>query len=67
MVEVLRGEFTRSRKPSDLTEEQGGYGVCFLSEKSQEYRAVGFGPTRSSDHSHISHLGVSGGEESKPV
>ena len=37
----------------------------FSKSKYQEHRAIGFGPTGPSNHSHISHLGVSGGEESK--
>jgi hypothetical protein len=39
---------------------------CVFSKcKYRENRAVGSRPTGPSDHSHISHLGVSGGEESK--
>jgi hypothetical protein len=39
----------------------------FSKNKSWENRAVGSGPTGSSDHSHILHLGVLGGEGSKPL
>jgi hypothetical protein len=28
-VRILRGEFMKSREPSDLAEEQEGYGGCF--------------------------------------
>jgi hypothetical protein len=29
MVGILHGEFTKSHEPSDLVEEQGGYGGHF--------------------------------------
>jgi hypothetical protein len=34
-VGILRGEFAKSREPSDLAEEQGSYGECF-SKQAQE-------------------------------
>jgi hypothetical protein len=64
MVGVLRGGFTKSRKPSDLAEERR---LRKHSSSVNLRRIVGSGPTGSLDHSHISHLGVSGGEESKPL
>jgi hypothetical protein len=46
-VGILRGEFTKSREPSDLAEEQGSYGECFSKCKLRRNRAVGSEPTRA--------------------
>jgi hypothetical protein len=35
-VGILHGEFTKSREPSDLVEEQGGYGGRFTSKAQGE-------------------------------
>jgi hypothetical protein len=40
MVGILRGEFAKSREPSNLTEEQGGYGGCFSVRGSSGERGL---------------------------
>jgi hypothetical protein len=40
MVGILRGEFVKSREPSNLTEEQGGYGGCFSVRGSSGERGL---------------------------
>jgi hypothetical protein len=37
-VGILRGEFVKSREPSDLAEEQGGYGGHFSASGSSGER-----------------------------
>jgi hypothetical protein len=46
MVKILHGEFTKFREPSDLAEEQEGYGECFSKCKLRRNRAIGSEPTR---------------------
>jgi hypothetical protein len=46
-VGILRGEFAKFREPSDLAEEQEGYGECFSKCKLRRNRAVGSEPTRA--------------------
>ena len=40
MVEILCGEFAKSRKLTDLTEEQGSYGEYFQRFKLRKGRAI---------------------------
>jgi hypothetical protein len=46
-------------KPSDLAEEQEGYGECFSKCKLRRNRAVGFEPTGAVGSLTKSHFGVS--------
>jgi hypothetical protein len=67
MVRILRGEFTKSRKPSDLVEEQEGYGECFSKCKLRRNRAVGFEPIGVVGSLMKSHFSVSGVGELKSL
>jgi hypothetical protein len=65
-VRILHGGFTKSQKPSDLAEEQGSYDNI-RPVQDRENRTVGSEPTRVVGSLAKSHLGVSGGEGSKPL
>jgi hypothetical protein len=56
---ILCGEFTKSRKPSDLVEEQEGYGECFSKCKLRRNRAIG-----SPVDTHFGFRRFEGAEES---
>jgi hypothetical protein len=63
MNRIIRGEFEKSREPSYLAEEQGGYDGCFLQEKSQEREGRRFMLTRTIGSTHeIPFRGFVGGK-----
>jgi hypothetical protein len=66
-VGILHGGFTKSRKLSDLAEEQEGYGECFSKCKLRRNRVVGFEPTGAIGSLTKSHFGVSGVGELKAL
>jgi hypothetical protein len=67
MVEILRGGFMKSQKPSNLAKEQEGYGECFPKCKIRRNRAVGFEPIGAIGSLMKSHFRVSGAGELKAL
>jgi hypothetical protein len=46
-IGIIRGEFSKSRKPSDIAREKGGYGGHFLQAEAQEREGRIFTPMRT--------------------
>ena len=67
MVRILRGEFAKSREPSDLAEEQGSYSKPIFKFKFRRNQTVGYGSTRTVGSFAKSHFVDSRGEGLKPL